>query len=223
MSRWKDTLGIIASVACAIHCAITPVFLAFLPSLKLTSWMASPQFHQLAAIVCVSLVAVSIWPAFRRFRDYRVLALSSTGLCLILSAAFLLPDHCCSHGLQAGNGIQEDIRPDEVAQSKDMPTAFSLVSVRSDVKENSESDSLSPGERLRQRVAEEHTHSHSASSDFWAWIQPWLTPIGGFFLVVAHALNLVRRDRCSKSCGCKKKGHQHDDLVIESLVQTKAA
>ena len=69
MNRWKDTLGIIASVTCAIHCAATPILLAFLPALKLTEWMASPQFHQAAAVICVGLVSISIWPAFRLFRD----------------------------------------------------------------------------------------------------------------------------------------------------------
>ncbi|MFM8572020.1 MAG: MerC domain-containing protein, partial [Pirellula sp.] len=32
MQNWKDRLGIFTSVACAIHCAATPVLLATLPA-----------------------------------------------------------------------------------------------------------------------------------------------------------------------------------------------
>lgn len=96
MGSWKDRLGIFASVACAVHCAATPILLATLPALKFTEWMASPWFHKVAAGICCSIVAMAIWPAFLRFRDYRILSLSSLGLGLILSAAFFLPDECCS-------------------------------------------------------------------------------------------------------------------------------
>ena len=102
MENWKDRLGIFASVACAIHCAATPVLLATLPALKFTEWMASPWFHKVAAGVCCGIVALAIWPAFLRFRDYRILSLSTLGLGLILSAAFYLPDSCCTQGLPAG-------------------------------------------------------------------------------------------------------------------------
>ena len=88
LNRWKDTLGIIASVACAVHCAATPLLLAFLPALTFTEWMASPRFHQVAAGICVGMVALAIWPAFMRFRDYRVLSLSGAGLGLISQPHF---------------------------------------------------------------------------------------------------------------------------------------
>jgi hypothetical protein len=99
MEQWKDRLGIFASVACAVHCAATPVLLATLPALTFTEWMASPLFHQVIAVGCCALVASAIWPAFMKFRDYRILSLSSAGLGLILMAAFVLPDTCCTQAI----------------------------------------------------------------------------------------------------------------------------
>jgi hypothetical protein len=99
MEQWKDRLGIFASVACAVHCAATPVLLATLPALTFTEWMASPLFHQVIAVGCCALVASAIWPAFMKFRDYRILSLSSAGLGMILMAAFVLPDECCKQAL----------------------------------------------------------------------------------------------------------------------------
>jgi hypothetical protein len=172
-NQWKDSLGILASVACAIHCAATPILLAFLPALSFTEWMASPRFHQIAALVCVGMVSLAIWPAFVKFRDYRVLSLSTAGLALLISAAFFLPDECCS-------------RPIATATSTGL-----------------DEHSNSPGQA--------HDHSSHASSVYMASIlspelislvQPWMTPLGGLLLVVAHGFNLRRRVRRTK-CGCE--------------------
>ena len=96
MRDWKDRLGIFASAACAVHCAATPFLVAALPTLKLTEWMADPRFHQIAAVICCSLVAIAIVPTALRFRDLRLFSFASSGLGLILAAAFLVPDTCCS-------------------------------------------------------------------------------------------------------------------------------
>jgi hypothetical protein len=178
-NQWKDSLGILASVACAIHCAATPVLLAFLPALSFTEWMASPRFHHIAALVCVGMVSLAIWPAFVKFRDYRVLSLSTAGLALLISAAFFLPDECCSRPL-------------------------------------GESVELASGEH-NHGPSETHVHSAHAGSTYTAslvspellsLIQPWMTPLGGLLLVIAHGFNLrrpVRRSSCRKSgCECHR-------------------
>ena len=176
LNQWKDRLGIIASVTCAIHCAATPILLAFLPALKLTEWMASPRFHQIAAVVCVGMVSIAIWPAFRRFRDYRVLWLSSAGLGLLIAAAFVLPDECCSQAV-AGT-----VTADPHAGHNHPATGT--------------------------HSHDHATHAHSAtvstasiiSPDLLASLQPWMTPIGGLMLVVAHCLNLHRVSCSGSSC-----------------------
>lgn len=177
--QWKDSLGILASVACAIHCAATPILLAFLPALSFTEWMASPRFHQIAALVCVGMVSLAIWPAFVKFRDYRVLSLSTAGLALLISAAFFLPDQCCSHPF--GNSTQL----------------------------SANENNHSPGEPHVHNTHAGSTYTASlVSPELLSLVQPWMTPLGGLLLVIAHGFNLrrpVRRTACQKNgCECPR-------------------
>ncbi len=220
MNRWKDTLGIIASVACAVHCAATPLLLLFLPALKFTEWMASPQFHQVAALICVGIVSISIWPTFRRFRDYRVLSLSTAGLSLLLGAAFLLPDECCSHTHA------------ELTQSS---SGFSkLVSVSEST--NSDHDHADHDHAAHDHSSHDHaSHDHSShasettiagvtNSPWFAKIQPWMTPLGGLLLVIAHTLNLRRRfSACGPNCGCSHSDSESTRGIPIPLVSNPKA
>jgi len=199
LNHWKDRLGIIASVTCAIHCAATPILLAFLPALTFTEWMASPQFHQIAAIVCVAMVSLAIWPAFMKFRDYRVLSLSTGGLGLLISAAFFMPNECCTHCVvntttadpHAGhNHSGHNHTTHETASASHPDTVLASV----------------------------------ASPELIALIQPWMTPLGGILLVVAHGLNLRRRVCLRGRCACNghstAERHESNDLFV---VNTKVA
>jgi hypothetical protein len=207
VNRWKDTLGIFASVACAIHCAATPILLAFLPALKFTEWMASPQFHQAAAIVCVSLVSISIWPTFRLFRDFKVLGLSTAGLGLVIAAAFFLPDQCCSHGVNHGD--------------------HSHTTGSSPVKEISHAGHSHAGHSHADHShGSEITLASTFPTDLLASLQPWMTPLGGLMLVLAHGLNLRRRfASCKRGCAChqSKTASRVDTLEITALGNVKAA
>ena len=207
VNRWKDTLGILASVACAIHCAATPIFLAFLPALKFTEWMASPQFHQAAAIVCVGLVSISIWPAFRLFRDFKVLGLSTVGLGLVITAAFLLPDQCCSRVVSHGD--------------------HSHTTGSSPVNEISHAGHDHAG---HDHAGHSHASETSLASIFptnlLVSLQPWMTPLGGLMLVLAHGLNLRRRfGSCKRGCACheSKSAARVETIEIAALGNAKAA
>ena len=184
-SSWKDRIGIAASALCAVHCAATPVLLACLPTLQFTEWMASPEFHQIAAIICVSLVSISIWPAFHRHRDYRVLGLSTTGLALILGAAFLLPDSCCS------------------TESGSPRIAFTSTNSH----DHSGHDHSGHDHTLGIASTLESGASDMAFSGMgtavFAKVQPWMTPVGGLLLIAAHFLNLRRGLKvCQARCDC---------------------
>ena len=219
MEPWKDRLGIFASAACAVHCAATPVLIATLPALKFTEWMASPLFHQIAAIGCCALVVMAIWPAFLQFRDYRILSLSSAGLGLIVLAAFVLPDRCCQQNL-AGEGAT-------LAGF----TGASLISVAGpsaccETGEGCQDDHASHNHVASDHAGHDHTshghvaHDHSAHDHAGhdhevegsvdksptlmagvAGLQPWMTPVGGALLIFAHGLNLRRRLQKSACCG----------------------
>jgi len=177
LNQWKDRLGIIASVTCAIHCAATPILLAFLPALKLTEWMASSKFHQIAAVVCVGMVSIAIWPAFRRFRDYRVLSLSTAGLGLLIAAAFFLPDECCT---PAGAGSL---------------TTYSHAGHNHPTTSGHSHDQAS-----HDHAAATISTGSIVSAELLATLQPWMTPLGGLMLVVAHCLNLHRLSCTNSLC-----------------------
>ncbi|AMV30669.1 MerC mercury resistance protein [Pirellula sp. SH-Sr6A] len=199
-SQWKDRMGIAASALCAVHCAATPVLLAFLPTLQFTEWMASPLFHQIAAIICVSIVSVSILPAYRRFGDIRVLTLSGAGLGMILAAAFLLPDHCCSPSDLSHAGHAHATPHDE---------------------ENCPYHDHSQGTSLSHDPGSPETFVASAgfSGLPWETIQPWMTPIGGALLILAHFMNLRRSfGGCSSKCACPRP-----EEAIEELPTAQAA
>ena len=189
-SSWKDRIGIAASALCAVHCAATPVLLACLPTLQFTEWMASPEFHQIAAIICVSLVSISIWPAFHRHRDYRVLGLSTTGLALILGAAFLLPDSCCS--TESGSPRIAFTSTNSHGHSGHDHSGH----------DHSGHDHTSGIASTLESGASDMAFSGMGTAVF-AKVQPWMTPVGGLLLIAAHFLNLRRGFKvCQARCDC---------------------
>ena len=217
MGNWKDRLGIFASATCAVHCAATPVLLATLPALKFTEWMASPLFHQLAAVACCSIVAVAIWPSFVKFRDYRILSLSSLGLGLILSAAFVLPDECCSKGLPSGQSLALASAA-SVSETGDSADCCSESCCKKEVQvalkhghEHEHEHEHGHGHDAHGHGHDAHGHGHDAHGQSPTMqlagigsFQPWMTPLGGVFLMFAHGLNLrlnLRGRKCA-SAGC---------------------
>ena len=210
MGNWKDRLGIFASATCAVHCAATPVLLATLPALKFTEWMASPLFHQLAAVACCSIVAVAIWPSFLKFRDYRILSLSSLGLGLILSAAFVLPDECCSKELPSGQSLAlvSDSHVSKTSESADCCSeSCCKKEVQVALKQEHDHTHAHDHEHAHDHD-HSHGHAHGQSPTMQlagiGSIQPWMTPLGGVFLMFAHGLNLrlnLRGRKCT-SAGC---------------------
>jgi hypothetical protein len=197
MRDWKDRLGIFASVACAIHCAATPILVAALPTLKFTEWMVDPRFHQVVAVLCSALVAIAIWPAFVRFRDYSILSLSMAGLGLILSAAFLLPPSCCS--------VAPSVAADMCCAGDTSPAiAFAAAGQDHDGHDHDGHDHA------------RHDHAEHGPELALAGVgifQPWMTPIGGVLLVIAHGLNLRRRLGCSSAC-CPGSNSEADLLAM---------
>jgi hypothetical protein len=207
LNRWKDSLGILASVICAIHCAATPILLALLPTLTLTEWMSSPRFHQIAAVVCVGMVSLAIWPAFRRFRDYSVLSLSSAGLGLLIAAAFFLPDECCSHSIA---GVAGSVARGQDGDPSDVSHNHPLLG--------------SPEQDLRDAPLTVFTAS-VVSPELIAIVQPWMTPLGGLLLVIAHGLNLRLRvcsnSRCVHSSSAADRAERGNRML--AVVNSRAA
>ncbi len=118
VQQWGDILGLVASVGCAVHCAVTPVVIAFLPTWGL-SWLGHPSVHQWMFYICLLVGIAAFIPGLKRHRKIMPVVIGCIGLAIVGTAAFI-----------PGNG-----------------------------------------------------------SMIGNWIVPWLTPVGGVLLVLAHLLN----------------------------------
>lgn len=212
MGSWKDRLGILASVICGIHCAATPILIASLPTLKLTEWMAGPAFHQWAAGICTALVAIAIVPSFLKTWDYRVLGLSLAGIGLIVTAAFFMPDTCCTQPLAAAGAIASGAGDDTPGQ----PLGQDPVGHDDHGHDHHDHAGHSHALAGLHQADAGDSHASDAAMVSIAGVQPWLTPMGGVLLILAHALNLKHRRRDPSAC-CPAPSHAVDGYLPERL------
>jgi hypothetical protein len=156
-----DYVGVGLSILCAIHCAVTPLLLAALPTWGL-SWLADEGVHQWLAGGALAIGGLAFWPGYRRHRRLIVPGLAFAALGLLTFGAFAAPDDCCApvtnrslaDGQPDGADLPECCRADRcVAASSAMPI----------------NPQREPG--VLSRLA------------------PAATPIGGLLLVVAHLMN----------------------------------
>ena len=82
MKNWSDWMGVVASIACAIHCAAMPFVAMFLPMLGL-SFLLDDSFHQVMVIVCSALAIAAFIPGFRRHGHVLPICVGIIGLSLI--------------------------------------------------------------------------------------------------------------------------------------------
>lgn len=99
-SAWRDWLGIIASVGCAIHCAAMPFVIAYLPALGL-SFLADEAFHQWMALACFLIAVAAFVPGIRKHGNWIPVSVATVGLVLITFAAFGLAGQCCASCVSA--------------------------------------------------------------------------------------------------------------------------
>ncbi|MEM6854770.1 MAG: MerC domain-containing protein [Planctomycetota bacterium] len=85
--RW-DRLGIIASLACVVHCLAAPFLLLLLPTLG--SMWSHPAAHWVLAALVLPLAGVVIWRGYRLHRKRLALIAVSLGAALIV-AGLVLP------------------------------------------------------------------------------------------------------------------------------------
>lgn len=82
-----DHIGIIASILCAIHCALTPILLIFLPTFGKT-W-AHPSTHWAMAIVVIPIAIFMMKKGYQKHAKKWTLVLGSIGVLLITVGAIL--------------------------------------------------------------------------------------------------------------------------------------
>jgi len=196
-----DWYGILCSSLCLLHCSVIPLLLWVLPVLSETHWLGQPIFHQCAALVCAGMVIQSIVPGYLASGSPRIALLAGTGLAMVLTSAFILPDACCTI-------VEPEFVPRSIHASEILPRTFpaelEFCSYFGDV-----------GDGLHGPPDPRHLVSPMITIDQlqfglgvtnmrrWQIIQPWLPRCGGLLLILAHGLNHRVLRHC-QTCCCGK-------------------
>jgi len=175
MSTWRDWLGMVASIGCAIHCAAMPFVIAYLPALGL-SFLADESFHKWMALICFLIAIVAFIPGIRKHGNWLPISIGAFGLVFITFAAFGLAGECCSS-----------------CQSRDPSAGVHATALDTGCEQCACHCELETSESAITAAAEP-----DQEKDLLATLGPWITPFGGLLLVSAHLLN--RRYGCL--CGC---------------------
>ena len=178
-SAWQDSIGIVASVGCAIHCAAMPFVIAYLPALGL-SFLADEAFHQWMALFCFLIAIAAFVPGIRKHGNWIPVSIAAFGLVFITFAAFGLVGECCSSCSHTPVAEVSDSVAADVACA-DCDHCQSLVA------QGKESSTELVGDP-------------EPDKDLISILAPWITPFGGLLLVSAHLMNRRYGSLCS-CCG----------------------
>ena len=184
-SFWRDWIGIMASIGCAIHCAAMPFVISFLPALGL-SFLADEAFHRWMALACFVIAMAAFVPGFRVHRRLLPGAIAVVGISLITFAAFSFAGDCCAACAVPETSSVIGAACTNACCEHCNATEREVVGL---VKDPSVEKFLTRSTRV--------TASFVAPNFLANWA-PWITPLGGMLLVSAHLLN--RRYGCL--CGC---------------------
>ena len=191
-SRLCDCVGVVCSCACAVHCAAMPFIIGWLPALGLT-WLADEGFHQWMAGFCFLLAIAAVLPGYRRHRRKLVPMLAIAGVAVLATGAFAVSDECCQQCLA---GVTES----EAATEANAESKIVAASHR-----HSHDSSEGAGSDVPPCCEHgEHQESQTTVGEITVvqasilppWLIPWVTPLGGCLLVVAHLMNR----RCCNCC-----------------------
>ena len=82
-----DSLGIVASVVCMVHCLAMPLLIGVLPAVGLT-FLEGHAAHQVLAFFVVAFALAAVLPAYLKHRRTAVLLSMILGIGLVLTATF---------------------------------------------------------------------------------------------------------------------------------------
>ena len=208
---WRDLLGVIASIGCAIHCAAMPFVVGLLPLIGL-SFLADPSFHKWMVGICLALALLAFVPGWRQHRRLTPAIIGICGLSLISFAAFAGPDDCCPTPCEATPSATES-----TIQTAGMQTAglVSEPTCEASCCPSEGSTAGTPAEPTQTAAVSENNETCTASccptetedvvlaAGAAGYIElMWLvmTPLGGLFLVGGHLTNHRFRCRCIAGC-----------------------
>jgi hypothetical protein len=87
-----DRFGATGSIVCALHCALTPLLLAAIPSLGLSVWLGDGFERGFVMFVTVLGLFSMIW-GYRRHRVFRALGMLLFGLAALWAGVLYAPLH----------------------------------------------------------------------------------------------------------------------------------
>lgn len=92
LTRLLDRFGATGSVICAVHCALTPLLLAAIPSLGLSVWLGDGFEKGFVVFVTVLGLFSLLW-GYQRHRAFRALSLLLLGLAALWAGVLYPPLH----------------------------------------------------------------------------------------------------------------------------------
>lgn len=98
ISHYLDSLGTLASTACAVHCLLTPLVLGMLPLLGI-GFLAADWFENAAVIGAIALGVISMIHGYLHHRRFRVVGLLMGGIILLLAGPSLHQPFAWGHPL----------------------------------------------------------------------------------------------------------------------------
>lgn len=106
ISHYLDSLGTLASTACAVHCLLTPLVLGMLPLLGI-GFLAADWFENAAVIGAIALGVISMIHGYLHHRRFRVVGLLMSGIILLLAGRWLVGDahQLAETGLVVAGGL----------------------------------------------------------------------------------------------------------------------
>jgi len=102
--RVLDRLGMSASLACAVHCAVLPLLLAALPAIGL-AWLDSPGVDWTLVALAAVIALRAHRGGFRLHRSCLPTAVAVAGLLAIVTTICLLKGSASHHYIQASGAV----------------------------------------------------------------------------------------------------------------------
>ena len=187
---WADWTGLAASIACGIHCAAMPLLLSYLPSFGL-SWLAHEGFHQWMTVFCFVFAASAFVPGWRKHKSLVPAFSGVIGITLLSLSAFVFGDECCA----AATGGQ-------LAQNAACTDAACTDAACTDA---ACTDAACTDAACSEQIFGQATDVQKSFQ--FASFTNWLSPLGGFFLVIGHIANHRKNCTCSSGHCCLEADH----------------
>ncbi len=187
LGAWRDWLGVTASITCAIHCAAMPFVIGALPLLGL-QFLADATFHRVMVVICLGLALLAFVPGWRRHRKLTPALVATAGLAMISVAAFVGEHDCCPPSTV------------DIAAADSNLNAPALGSTDTNNSANCSATGCTGCVDPSKGSASSNQNHATAMTAVW----PWVTPMGGVLLIVAHLRNRHWSCRCRCASDCQQ-------------------